>query len=86
MFGIWRFLRQFIGVVDEDIKVRDWADVTWTITTPINDLDVASPGSKMGLDATNQWPGKTNREWGRTIQMTPEVTAKIGQMRQTLGL
>lgn len=82
MFGIWRFLRQFIDVVDEDIKARDWADVTLTITTPINNLDVASPGNKMSLDATNQWPGETNREWGRTMQVTPEV----GQMRQTLGL
>jgi 4-hydroxy-3-polyprenylbenzoate decarboxylase len=40
----------------------------------------------MGMDATNKWPGETNREWGRTMQMTPEVTAKVDQMWKTLGL
>jgi hypothetical protein len=37
--------------------------------TPIDYLDFASPvsglGSKMGMDATNKWPGETQREWGR---------------------
>ncbi|GIT23594.1 MAG: 3-octaprenyl-4-hydroxybenzoate carboxy-lyase [Gammaproteobacteria bacterium] len=36
--------------------------------TPIDYLDFASPvsglGSKMGLDATNKWPGETERQWG----------------------
>jgi 4-hydroxy-3-polyprenylbenzoate decarboxylase len=109
MFGIWSFLRQFmytkfIVVVDDDINVRDWADVIWAITTrmdpsrdtllvdstPIDYLDFASPvnglGSKMGMDATNKWPGETNREWGRTIQMTSEVTAKVEKVWQGLGL
>jgi 4-hydroxy-3-polyprenylbenzoate decarboxylase len=40
----------------------------------------------MGLDATNKWPGETSREWGRTMQMTPAVTAKMEQVWQTLGL
>jgi 4-hydroxy-3-polyprenylbenzoate decarboxylase len=57
---------------------------------PIDYLDFASPvsglGSKMGMDATNKWPGETNREWGRTMQMTPEVTAKVDLMWQTLDL
>lgn len=39
--------------------------------TPIDYLDFASPtsglGSKMGMDATNKWPGETNREWGEPI-------------------
>lgn len=39
--------------------------------TPIDYLDFASPqaglGGKMGLDATNKWPGETTREWGRAI-------------------
>ena len=34
--------------------------------TPIDYLDFASPvsglGSKMGLDATNKWPGETQRD------------------------
>ena len=59
-------------------------------STPIDYLDFASPvsglGSKMGMDATNKWPGETNREWGRTMTMTPEVTAKVDQLWQTLGL
>lgn len=58
-------------------------------STPIDYLDFASPvsglGRKMGVDATHKWPGETNREWGRTLQMTPEVTAKVDQMRQMLG-
>ena len=58
--------------------------------TPIDYLDFASPvsglGSKMGLDATNKWPGETQREWGRTMQMTPEVTAKMEALWQTLNL
>jgi len=109
MFGIWGFLRQFmytkfIVVVDEDINIRDWADVVWAITTrmdptrdtllvdstPIDYLDFASPvsglGSKMGMDATHKWPGETSREWGRTLQMTPEVTARVEQVWQGLGL
>lgn len=39
--------------------------------TPIDYLDFSSPqsglGSKMGLDATNKWPGETQREWGVPI-------------------
>jgi len=108
MFGIWSFLRQFmytkfIVVVDEDINVRDWADVIWAITTrmdpsrdtllvdstPIDYLDFASPvsglGSKMGMDATHKWPGETNREWGRTMKMSPDVTAKVEALWQAMG-
>ena len=59
-------------------------------STPIDYLDFASPvsglGSKMGLDATNKWPGETHREWGRTMQMTPEVTARMDAVWQGLGL
>ena len=37
MFGVWRFLRQFmytkfVIVTDEDIDVRDWKDVIWAVT------------------------------------------------------
>lgn len=58
--------------------------------TPIDYLDFASPvsglGSKMGLDATNKWPGETDREWGEPITMPAEVTAKAAQLWQELGL
>ena len=56
-------------------------DTTLVPDTPIDYLDFASPvsglGGKMGLDATNKWPGETSREWGRTITMEPEVTARV---------
>jgi 4-hydroxy-3-polyprenylbenzoate decarboxylase len=58
--------------------------------TPIDYLDFASPvsglGSKMGLDATNKWPGETQREWGRTITMNAEVTARMDSLFEWLGL
>ena len=56
-------------------------DTTLVDNTPIDYLDFASPvsglGGKMGLDATNKWPGETSREWGRTITMPDEVTRRI---------
>jgi 4-hydroxy-3-polyprenylbenzoate decarboxylase len=58
--------------------------------TPIDYLDFASPvsglGSKMGLDATNKWPGETPREWGRTITMDAEVQQRMDSIFTTLGL
>lgn len=56
--------------------------------TPIDYLDFASPisglGGKMGLDATNKWPGETSREWGRTIAMDMEVKSRIDQLWEEL--
>lgn len=58
--------------------------------TPIDYLDFASPvaglGSKMGLDATNKWPGETNREWGTPITHDPAVKARVDAMWADLGL
>lgn len=58
--------------------------------TPIDYLDFASPvsglGSKMGLDATNKWPGETNREWGTPITKDPAVKARVDAMWRELGL
>jgi 4-hydroxy-3-polyprenylbenzoate decarboxylase len=58
--------------------------------TPIDYLDFASPvsglGSKMGIDATNKWPGETGRNWGRPIAMDPEVSRKVDAMWKELGL
>jgi 4-hydroxy-3-polyprenylbenzoate decarboxylase len=58
--------------------------------TPIDYLDFASPvsglGSKMGLDATNKWPGETQREWGRTITMDAGVQQRMDRIFDTLGL
>jgi 4-hydroxy-3-polyprenylbenzoate decarboxylase len=59
-------------------------DLTILENTPIDYLDFASPvsglGSKVGFDATNKWPGETNREWGRTISMSPAVVKKVDEM------
>jgi 4-hydroxy-3-polyprenylbenzoate decarboxylase len=56
-------------------------DTTLVDNTPIDYLDFASPisglGGKMGLDATNKWPGETSREWGRTITMPAAVNARV---------
>ena len=58
--------------------------------TPIDYLDFASPvaglGSKMGIDATNKWPGETAREWGRPIAMDAAVKARIDSIWSELGL
>ncbi|MFH0933724.1 MAG: UbiD family decarboxylase, partial [Pseudomonadota bacterium] len=58
--------------------------------TPIDYLDFASPvsglGGKMGLDATNKWPGETQREWGTPIVMDAAVKAKVDAMWDELGL
>ncbi|MEO6278111.1 4-hydroxy-3-polyprenylbenzoate decarboxylase [Roseateles sp.] len=55
-------------------------DTTLVDNTPIDYLDFASPvsglGGKMGLDATNKWPGETTREWGRGITLPPDITAR----------
>jgi 4-hydroxy-3-polyprenylbenzoate decarboxylase len=63
-------------------------DTTLVEQTPIDYLDFASPvsglGGKMGLDATNKWPGETNREWGRSITMTPEVDRRMSDLYQRL--
>jgi len=58
--------------------------------TPIDYLDFASPvsglGSKMGIDATNKWPGETQREWGTPIKMDDAVKARVDAMWGELGL
>ena len=67
MFGVWSYLRQFmytkfIVVCDEDVDVRNWAEVVWAISTrvdpardtllaentPIDYLDFASPVAGLG--------------------------------------
>jgi len=63
-------------------------DLTILENTPIDYLDFASPvsglGSKVGFDATNKWPGETNREWGRPMVMSPDVISKIDAMWDSL--
>ena len=65
-------------------------DITVIENTPIDYLDFASPvsglGSKIGLDATDKFPGETNREWGRQIRMDQAVVDKVDAMWSGLGL
>ncbi|KZY30655.1 3-octaprenyl-4-hydroxybenzoate decarboxylase [Oleiphilus sp. HI0081] len=65
-------------------------DITLVENTPIDYLDFASPvsglGSKMGLDATNKWPGETNREWGEPITMTDEIKSRVDERWDDLGI
>jgi 4-hydroxy-3-polyprenylbenzoate decarboxylase len=65
-------------------------DATIVENTPIDYLDFASPvsglGSKIGLDATNKWPGEVSREWGRPIRMSDEVIRTVTEKWPRLGL
>jgi 4-hydroxy-3-polyprenylbenzoate decarboxylase len=58
--------------------------------TPIDYLDFASPvaglGAKMGIDATNKWPGETARAWGRPIAMDEGVRRRVDALWKDLGL
>lgn len=65
-------------------------DCTIMDNTPIDYLDFASPvsglGSKLGWDATNKWPGETQREWGIPIRQSDAVVRKVDQLWETLGV
>jgi len=65
-------------------------DTTIIENTPIDYLDFASPvsglGSKIGFDATNKWPGETDREWGHPIAMDEQTRRRIDQLWPELGL
>jgi len=65
-------------------------DTVLVENTPIDYLDFASPvsglGGKMGWDATNKWPGETQREWGRPIRRDPDVVRRIDEIWSRLGL
>lgn len=59
-------------------------DTVMIDNTPIDYLDFASPqagiGSKMGMDATNKWPGETHREWGRPIMMDEITKQRVDEI------
>ncbi|MCV6612660.1 MAG: 4-hydroxy-3-polyprenylbenzoate decarboxylase [Amphritea sp.] len=65
-------------------------DTTMIDNTPIDYLDFASPvsglGSKMGMDATNKWPGETDREWGTPIVMDEAVKQRVDDIWDQLGI
>jgi 4-hydroxy-3-polyprenylbenzoate decarboxylase len=65
-------------------------DSVFIENTPIDYLDFASPvsglGSKVGFDATHKWPGETQREWGRPIEMDPSVKRRVDELWEELGI
>lgn len=71
-------------------RVDPVRDTLLVENTPIDYLDFASPvsglGGKMGLDATNKWPGETQREWGTPIVMDEAVKRRVDEMWSELGL
>ena len=71
-------------------RVDPARDTVLAERTPIDYLDFASPvaglGSKMGIDATNKWPGETDRQWGRPIVMEESVKRRVDSLWGELGL
>lgn len=65
-------------------------DLVVLTDTPIDYLDFASPkpglGGKLGLDATRKIGPETDREWGRVLGISPDVTARVDAMWSELGL
>jgi 4-hydroxy-3-polyprenylbenzoate decarboxylase len=65
-------------------------DVMLVDRTPIDYLDFASPksglGGKMGLDATTKIGTETEREWGRVLEQSPEVSARVDELWGRLGV
>ena len=71
-------------------RVDPARDLTLVENTPIDYLDFASPvsglGSKMGIDATNKWPGETTREWGTPITTPSSVKKRVDAIWRELGI
>ncbi|WP_371187295.1 4-hydroxy-3-polyprenylbenzoate decarboxylase [Thalassotalea maritima] len=65
-------------------------DTVTVENTPIDYLDFASPvsglGSKMGMDATNKWPGETDREWGEPITMDDNIKQYVDDIWEELDI
>jgi 4-hydroxy-3-polyprenylbenzoate decarboxylase len=70
-------------------RVDPARDTTLVDQTPIDYLDFASPvsglGGKMGLDATNKWPGETARKWGEPIVHDPAISARMTTLYEQLA-
>ncbi len=60
---------------------RQHADRLSRLRRPVSGL-----GGKMGIDATNKWPGETNREWGTPIAMDKAVKERVDEIWKDLGL
>ena len=71
-------------------RVDPQRDTLIADNTPIDYLDFASPvsglGSKMGIDATNKWPGETQRQWGTPIEMDAATRGRVDALWSSLDL
>ncbi|MEO8630903.1 MAG: 3-octaprenyl-4-hydroxybenzoate decarboxylase, partial [Betaproteobacteria bacterium] len=71
-------------------RVDPARDMVTVENTPIDYLDFASPvaglGSKLGIDATNKWPGETTRNWGKAIAMDAQVKARVDALWKDLRI
>ncbi|MCK6265506.1 4-hydroxy-3-polyprenylbenzoate decarboxylase [Vibrio sp. ZSDE26] len=86
----------FLIVCDDDVKVTDWNDVIWAVTTrmdPSRDsmsvVQLRSGGLKqsiIGLDATNKCQQEVRREWGIPIKKDPRLVEKIDQIWDELAI
>ncbi|MFP3458346.1 hypothetical protein R0J89_19045, partial [Psychrobacter sp. SIMBA_152] len=47
---------------------------------------VSGLGSKMGMDATNKWPGETTREWGEPIVMDQATKDRVDELWDSLDI
>lgn len=95
---IWVWLEQytdskFVILCDEDVDVHDWNDVIWAMTTrmdPARDtVQIRVDNgrcSKLGLDATNKFPGEVQREWGIPIKKDPQLVAQVDAKWSKLGI
>lgn len=71
-------------------RVDPKRDILLIENTPIDYLDFASPypglGSKIGIDATQKYPGETHRTWGDPILSCPQIKAHIDTIWEQLGI
>lgn len=71
-------------------RVDPARDTTLIANTPVDYLDFASPvsglGSKMGIDATNKWPGESSRDWGRPIRVDNLDSPRFVRILKELGM
>lgn len=71
-------------------RVDPARDIVVIENSPIDYLDFASPisglGSKIGIDATNKWPGETQREWGIPIRMSHSIRSRVDEIWDQLNI
>ncbi|QIA62153.1 4-hydroxy-3-polyprenylbenzoate decarboxylase [Vibrio astriarenae] len=84
---------KFIIVCDDDVKVNDWNDIIWAITTrmdPSRDSQFITVENQkvrvLGMDATNKSGAEITREWGVPIKKSPHLVAKVDSIWDELNI